>query len=106
MSFYIFISFYIQIIFSSLQLKEHNVEAFRANIANFRRPNNSTGSSAEQESSSTVTSPPSSSRDWLKISGPCAVVIGIEVHEDILYVGFQGIGVHSYTMVCVHCKKF
>jgi hypothetical protein len=30
------------------------------------------------------------------------VVIGIEVHEDILYVGFQGIGVHSYTMVCVH----
>lgn len=62
---------------SLLKLKAGSMNAFRASVAGLKPP---------------------ARMDALKFCGPCDAVMGLVVHRSLLYAGFQGIGVNSYTL--------
>lgn len=82
-----------------LRLNPENLKAFRANVRRSLTTSAATDSSAESAQKSNPVDSTVTKKDNLKICGPCAPVMGLQVHGSLLYVCFQGIGVNSYTMV-------
>ncbi|KAL8605920.1 hypothetical protein ACOMHN_065016 [Nucella lapillus] len=85
---------------SRLKLNPENLKTFRANVhRNLTAPPTTEadggevigGQGASSENGPVV-------KESLKISGPSAPVVGLCIHNNLLYACFQGIGIRSYTM--------
>ncbi|XP_076441840.1 uncharacterized protein LOC143280934 isoform X2 [Babylonia areolata] len=89
---------------SRLKLNPENLKTFRANV----RQNLTIPSAQASEASIVETTAEGSSRttdqgsivskESVRMSGPCAPVTGLCVHNNTLYACFQRIGINSYTL--------